>query len=133
MKNINNFLILGFYIANLVLIIFYLFPGSIIGCLLYNNCNLQPNITEDIMIAPNLIISSNHLLVFILISALGFFAYRNTQKIKFLIIYLISLSIILELLHIIIPVRAFETQDLFGNILGVILVIIIYKIKDKHV
>ena len=133
MKDINNFLILGFYIANLVLIIFYLFPGSIFGCLLYNNCNLQPNITEDIMITSNLIISSNHLFVFILISALGFTAYRNTQKIKFLIIYLISLSIILELLHIILPVRAFEMQDLFANILGVILVIIIYKIKDKYV
>ena len=133
MKNLNKYLIPIFYMANLVLIILYLFPGSIFGCWFYENCLIQPKITSNIIITSNFFISSNHLYAFILLSVLGFFAYRNTKKIKFLIIYLFSLSIILELFHIIIPIRAFEWEDLIGNILGVILVIIAYKIKVKYV
>ena len=133
MKNLNKIFIPVFYMANLVLIILYLFPGSILGCFFYNDCLLQPKITNNIIITSNFFISSNHLYAFILLSVLGFFAYRNTKKIKFLIIYLFLLSIILELLHIIIPIRTFEYEDLIGNILGVILVIIAYKIKDKYV
>ena len=60
-------------------------------------------------------------------------AYQKTKKINFLIIYLFLLSIILELFHTIIPAREFEWADLFGNILGVLFVIIIYKIKNKYV
>ena len=133
MKNLNKIFIRVFYIANLVLIIFYVFPGSIFGCLLYDDCLIQPKITNNIIITSNFFISSSHLYAFTLLSVLGFFAYRNTKKIKFLIIYLFSLSIVLELLHIIIPIRAFEWGDLIGNIVGVILIIIAYKIKDKYV
>jgi len=133
MKIINKLPVLGFYICNLVLIIFYLYPGNILGCLLYSDCHIQPQITRDIMFFSNYFIDSNHFFSFIILSALGFFIYRNTKTIKFLIIYLFLLSIILELLQIIIPVRTFEWKDLFGNIMGIILVIIIYKIKDKYV
>ena len=133
MKNFNKIFKPVFYMTNLVLIILYLFPGSILGCFYYNDCILQPKITNNIIITSNFFISSNHLYAFIFLSVLGFFAYRNTKKIKFLIIYLFSLSIILELLHIIIPIRTFQYEDLIGNILGVILVIIAYKIKDKYV
>ena len=133
MQNLNKIFIPVFYMTNLVLIILYLFPSSLLGCLFYNDCTLQPKITNNIIITSNFFISSNHLYAFIFLSVLGFFAYRNTKKIKFLIIYLFSLSIILELLHIIIPIRTFEYEDLIGNILGVILVISAYKIKDKYV
>jgi len=133
MKNLNKIFISVFYTANLVLIIFYLFPGSIFGCLFYDDCLIQPKMSSNIIISSNFFISSNHLYAFIFLSVLGFFAYRNIKKIKLLIIYLFSLSIILELLHIIIPIRVFEWEDLIGNILGVILVIIAYKIKDKYV
>ena len=71
--------------------------------------------------------------LFIILSFLGVIAYQKTQKINFVIIYLFLLSIILELFHTIIPARGFEWADLFGNILGVFFVIIIYKIKNKHV
>ena len=132
MKIKNKLSILGFYSANLILIIFYLYPGSLFGCYLYNNCNIQPQITENFIISSNYLISSNHFYVFIVLSALGIFAYRNMKKIKFLIIYLFLLSIILELTHLIIPNRGFEWSDLFGNILGLIFVIIVYKVKNKH-
>ena len=133
MKIKNNLSIVGFHLANLILIIFYLYPGSIFGCYIYNNCNIQPQITTNFMISSNYWISSNHFYVFIILSALGFFAYQNTKKIKFLTTYLFLLSIILELFHLIIPNRGFEWSDLFGNIVGLIFVIVVYKVKNKYV
>jgi glycopeptide antibiotics resistance protein len=127
MKYIKKLLILGFHSANLILITFYLYPGSIFGYILYRNSSIQPQLTRDF------IISSNHLYAFIVLSTLGIVAYQNTKKIKFIIVYLFFLSIILELFHLIIPNRGFEMSDLFGNIIGVILIIIIYKVKDKYV
>ena len=127
MKKIKNFFKIGFYSANIILIILYLFPGSILGWFLYNDHLIQPQITRDF------IISSNHVYVFIVLSALGIIAYQDTRKIKIVTIYLFLSSIVLELAHIVIPVRAFEWTDLFGNIAGVIFVIIIYKVKDKYV
>ena len=127
MKYIKKILIPAFHTVNLTLIIFYLYPGSISGHVLYGDSSLQPQITRDF------IISSNHLYVFIVLSALGIIAYQDTKKIKIVTIYLFLLSIFLELAHIVIPVRAFEWTDLFGNIAGVIFVIIIYKVKDKYV
>ena len=117
----------GFYSFNIILIIFYLFPGSILGCFLYNDCNIQPQITRDF------IISTNHAYAFALLSSLGVLSFHNTKKINFLIIYLFLLSIILELFHIIIPVRGFELSDLFGNIVGVILVVFVYKVVIRYV
>ena len=127
MNKLKNFFRIGFYSSNIILIIFYLYPGSILGCFLYNDCYTQPQITRDF------IISSNHFYAFILLTSLGVFSFHNTKKINFLIIYLFLLSIILELFHIIIPNRGFEITDLFGNIVGVILVILIYKIVIRYV
>ena len=133
MKIKNKLSISGFHSVNLILIIFYLYPGSILGCYLYNNCNIQPQITPNLTIHSNYWISSNHIYVFAILSALGIFAYGNTKKIKLLIIYLFLLSIILELFHLIIPNRGFEWSDLFGNIVGLIFVIVVYKVKNKYV
>ena len=133
MKYIKKLLILGFHLINLIFIIFYLYPGSIFGCYLYNNCYVQPQITKNLIFSSNYSISSNHVYVFIILSFFGMLAYHGSNKVKFLITYLFSLSIILELFHLIIPNRGFEWSDLFGNILGVIIVIIIYNVKNKYV
>jgi len=132
MKIKNKLTILAFHSANLILIIFYLYPGSLFGCYLYNNCNIQPQITGNFIVSSNYSIASNHFYVFFILSALGIFAYQNTKEIKFIIIYLLLLSIILELFHLIIPNRGFEWSDLFGNIVGLIFVIIIYKVKNRY-
>ena len=126
MKKINNILIMGFHLVNFIFIIFYLYPGSIFGYFLYNNPSIQPQLTRDFFI------SSNHFYVFIILSTIGILAYHNTKKINFLIKYLFLSSIFLEFFHIIIPNRGFQWSDLFGNIFGVIIVIIIYKIKGKY-
>ena len=127
MNKLKNFFRIGFYSSNIILIIFYLFPGSILGCFLYNDCYVQPQITQDF------IISSNHFYAFIILTSLGVLAFHNTKKIIVLSVYLFLLSIFLELFHIIIPNRGFEMSDLFGNIVGVMLVILIYKIIIRNV
>ena len=123
----NKILISGFHAVNLILIIFYLYPGSLLGLFLYNDSSIQPQITRDFLI------SSNHFYAFVIFSIIGIVAYNKTNKINFLIKYLILLSILLELFHFIIPNRDFELIDLFGNIAGVIFVIIIYKVKNRYV
>jgi len=126
MKKINKFLIKGFHVINCLLIIFYLFPGSILGYFLYNDFSIQPQITEDF------IISSNHFFAFTILSILGVISYQNTNKINFIIKYLFTLSILLEFFHILIPNRAFELGDLFGNVIGVVVVVIANKIIKKN-
>jgi len=123
----GKILILGFHTINLILIIFYLYPGSLLGFFLYNDGSIQPQITRDFLI------SSNHFYVFIILSISGIIAYNKTTRINVLITYLFLLSIILEFFHIIIPNRNFELSDLFGNFLGVVLIIIFYKIKNRYV
>ena len=126
MKKIDSIWIKSFHFTNLILIIFYLYPGSIFGYVFYNNSSIQPQITRDFLI------SSNHFYVFIFLSTIGILAYRNTKKTNFLINYLFLLSVILEFFHMFIPNRSFELRDLFGNIVGVIVVVIVYKIKKKY-
>ena len=79
MKKLKFFFKIGFYFTNIILIIFYLYPGSILGCSLYNDCNKQPQITRDF------IVSANHVYSFILLTSLGVFSFHNTKKINFLI------------------------------------------------
>ena len=115
-----------FYFINLILIFLYLYPGSLIGQFIYGNKKIQPQITTDFLI------SSNHFYVFILVSIIGFFSFIKINQIKILIRYLIVLSLSLELLHLIIPERSFQLSDLFGNLLGVIVVILIRNLINKY-
>ena len=115
-----------FYLSNFILLVLYLYPGSFIGCFLFNNCQYDPQIT------PDLLVSTNHLYAFGLLSIIGLFTYKNSNKLNFLNLYLILLSIILEILHIFIPVRSFELSDLFGNLLGVSIVLTINFFYRKY-
>ena len=131
MKKINNILIKGFHFINLILIILYLYPGSILGYFLYGSLSIQPQITRDFSIS-EILISSNHFYVFVFLSIVGISAYKNTKKINLLINYLFLLSATLEIFHTFIPNRQFEFSDLFGNVIGVVVVIIFYKIIKKY-
>ena len=118
-----------FHIANILLIIFYLYPGSIFGCFIYNDCGIQPQLT------PDFIVSSNHVYVFAIISLLGFVTYAKDKAFKIIIAYFFFIAIFLELAHIIIPERGFEVKDLGGNILGVVIslvIFLIFKLRKKN-
>ena len=124
-KKIINFVKFIFRISNIILIIFYLYPGSILGCFIYNDCRIQPQLTGDFV---NNMISSNHVYVFIVISILGFIGYSKKTTFKYIITYLFFISVFLELMHIVIPERGFEIKDLTGNIVGVVISLIIFLI-----
>ena len=126
MNKLSNILKITFHFLNIILIFFYLFPGSILGWVFYSNLKIQPQLTDDFIN-----ISSNHFYVFFILSITGIFSYLKHKKLNLLIKYLLLLSVILELFHLLIPQRAFELSDLFGNILGVMVAIIIYKIWKK--
>jgi|TARA_B100000902_G_C26512474_1_gene529251 VanZ family protein len=120
----NNKII--FFTLNFFLVFLYLFPGSLPGKVLYGDTKIQPQIT------PDFIVSSNHFYVFLLISIIGFFTFIKFKQIRVLIVYLILLSIVLEFLHLFVPERSFQWSDLFGNLLGVIVVIFIKKFINKY-
>ena len=103
-----------FYLSNIAIILFYLYPGSILGCFFYKDCQTQPQLTRDFII-----FSSNHVYLFIALSFLGFLSFKNNTKAIF--VYLLILSTFLEIMHLVIPNRGFEMADLLGNILGVII------------
>tara|TARA_B100001989_G_scaffold195680_1_gene144322 strand:+ start:553 stop:951 length:399 start_codon:yes stop_codon:yes gene_type:complete len=122
-----NFKII-FYFANFILIILYIFPGSILGWLLYGDVGTQPQISPDFLV------SSNHVYAFSVLSILGYLSYKS-KKLKLVFIYLFFISIFLELSHLIIPNRGFEYSDLFGNIIGVLIIYIyfqFYKIYSQR-
>ena len=115
-----------FYTLNILLIILYLYPGSLLGWIIYDNKSIQPQIT------PDFVISSNHFYVFVLISIIGFLTFANSKKNILLISYLIFLSVTLEIFHIVIPERSFQWSDLIGNLLGVIVVILLNNFINKY-
>ena len=126
MNKLSNILKITFHFLNIITIFLYLFPGSILGWLFYKDLTKQPQLTDDFIS-----ISSNHFYAFFVLSITGIFSYLKHKKLNLLIKYLLLLSVILELSHLLIPQRSFQLGDLFGNILGVMVTIIIYKIWKK--
>ncbi len=124
-KFFSNYKII-FFSVNFSLIFLYLFPGSVLGWLIYGDKKIQPQITSDFLI------SSNHFFIFVMISTLGFLTFKKLKQVKILIIYLFFLSIVLEVFHFMIPERSFQWQDLLGNLIGVTIVILIKKLINKY-
>tara|TARA_B110001452_G_C14985667_1_gene344579 strand:+ start:127 stop:507 length:381 start_codon:yes stop_codon:yes gene_type:complete len=122
----NNFFKLAeylYYVSLVILFILYLFPGSLIGYFLYDNLGQQPSIISNPIGT-----SINHLLFFIYLSTISLTSRLRNKKLINSFQFLFCISILLELLHLIIPNRAFEYYDLFANLLGVSLVVIIKKL-----
>ena len=113
-----------FNIINTIFIILYVYPGSILGYLIYGEFYKQPQITQDFFE-----LSSNHVYAFFVLSFIGLIAYYKSKKILILN-YLMLSSIILEFLHLVIPNRSFQYSDLFGNIVGVLLSILIFNVYN---
>ena len=116
-----------YYFSLIVLLILYLFPGSLIGYLLYGDFGKQPDLI------PNPIGTSiNHALAFLYLSMLCLINHMRDKGFNQTAFFLISLSIILELSHYFIPNRSFEFLDLFANLLGTLLAILIIVFYKKY-
>ena len=107
-----------FHLLNSIFVFLYVYPGSLLGFLIYKDISKQPQISVDFFT-----LSSNHVYAFLFLSSLGLISYFESLKI--IILYLILSSICLELLHLFIPNRSFQFSDLFGNIAGILLSIFI--------
>ena len=109
-----------YFFSLIAFLILYLFPGSLIGYFFYGDFNRQPDII------PNPLGSSiNHALAFFYLSIIGLISYMRGSAFKKTLIFLITLSLISELSHLIIPNRSFQSLDLFANLLGTLLAIVI--------
>ena len=109
-----------YYFSLTGLLILYLFPGSLIGYFIYEDFNRQPD-----MISNPMGTSINHALAFFYLSILGLISYMRGDGFNQTIIFLLILSIVLELSHLIIPNRSFQSLDLFANLLGTFLAIVV--------
>ena len=115
-----------YYLSLIALLLIYLFPGSLIGFFLYGDLGKQPN-----LISNPIGTSINHLIFFFYLGILSFIIHIKQKRIVYSFLFLFSVSVLLELLHLIIPNRAFELNDLFANSVGVILAFFINnKIKN---
>ena len=109
-----------YYFSLLVLLILYLFPGSLIGYLLYGNLGKQPN-----LIASPIGTSVNHLIFFSYITILAMTVRLRAKNILTNYRFILFISCALEILHLIVPNRAFELYDLIANFTGVVIILLI--------
>tara|TARA_B100001250_G_scaffold407600_1_gene428638 strand:+ start:195 stop:593 length:399 start_codon:yes stop_codon:yes gene_type:complete len=115
-----------YYFSLTGLLILYLFPGSLIGYFFYGDFSRQPDMIPNPMGT-----SINHALAFFYLSILGLMSYMRGTGFNQTLIFLILLSLLLELSHLIIPNRSFQSLDLFANLLGTLLAIVIIFLYKK--
>ena len=109
-----------YYFSLIVLLLLYLFPGSLIGYLLYGNLGQQPN-----LIANPIGTSINHLIFFSYITVLAIIVRLRVKNIFTNYLAIIFISCLLEIFHLIVPNRAFELYDLIANFIGVVIILLI--------
>ena len=111
-----------YYFSLIILFIIYLFPGSLISYLLYGNLWQQPNFIKN-----PLGTSINHLIFFSFITVLITIIRFRVKNIFTSYKIILFISCVLEILHLIVPNRAFELFDLIANIAGVAIILILNR------
>ena len=112
-----------YYLSLVALFIIYLFPGSLIGYLLYGDLGKQPNLVDNPIGT-----SINHLFCFMYLTALAVICNLKQTQIFTNFYFIFFISVFLEALHYIIPNRAFELYDLFANVGGVLMIFLFRKL-----
>ena len=135
MDKVIGFLKFIFYISVLLLIVITLYPGSLLGLLLYGDFGMQPNLAKNPYFTP---IPShlytyasiiNHFIAYFYVSMLGLCLYLRSHNFQKIVYGLFFLSIFLEVLQFIVPRRAFEIYDVSANFAGVLVAYCLIKIS----
>ena len=123
-NNILKSIMYLYYLSLVVLLIIYLYPGSIIGYLLYADLGKQPSLINNPIGT-----AINHFFYFFYLTFLGLIYNLGERKFINSFLFLFILSFFLELLHFFIPNRAFELNDLLANIIGVLSILFLFILK----
>ena len=115
-----------YYFSLTGLLVLYLFPGSLIGYFLYGDLGHQPDMIPNPMGT-----SINHTLAFFYLTIIGLISYLNQTSFYKILIFILTLSLFLELSHLFIPNRSFQSLDLFANLLGTFFAIVIIFLYKK--
>ena len=134
MNNVVGILKFIFYISVLLLIVITLYPGSLLGLLLYGDLGFQPNLAKNPYYAPIPIhlytyaSIINHFIAYFFISMFGLCLYLRSHNFQKIVYGLFFLSIFLEVLQFTVPKRAFEIYDVSANFAGVLVAYYLLKI-----
>ncbi len=111
------------YLSFIVLFILYLYPGSLIGYFLYGDFGKQPDLIDNPIGT-----SINHFFSFMFLTTLAVICNLKKKRILTNIYFIFFVSIFLEVLHYVIPNRAFEFYDLLANVAGVLVIVLLSKV-----
>ena len=134
MNNVVGILKFIFYTSVLFVIVITLYPGSLLGLLLYGDPSIQPNLAENPYFTPipnhlyTLASIINHFIAYFYVSILGLCLYLRNHNFQKIVYGLFFLSIFLEALQFIVPRRAFEIYDVSANFAGVLVAYCLIKI-----
>ena len=112
-----------FNISILFLIIIYLYPGSLAGFILYDDVSRELDFINNPAGT-----AMNHFIYFFYVSMLGLCLFLRNKNFKKFVFGLFFLSITLEMLHFMVPNRAFQMSDLIGNFVGVLVAYLFIKL-----
>tara|TARA_Y100000816_G_scaffold253849_1_gene205666 strand:+ start:628 stop:1008 length:381 start_codon:yes stop_codon:yes gene_type:complete len=112
-----------YYFSLIAFFIIYLFPGSLIGFFLYGDFGKQPHLIDNPIGT-----SINHLFSFMYLTVLAVICNLKKTRIFTNLYFIFFISVFLEILHFIIPNRAFEFYDLLANMVGVFLIFLLRKL-----
>ena len=111
-----------FFILLLFLIAVSVFPGNLINLILIGDASTSPSSDK-----------LSHFIAYFVLSIFAYVGFNNTQKFTKIFVFLILLSIILEVVHLVIPNRYYENLDLLMNVCGVVAIsIFFYYIKNNE-
>ena len=110
---------LSFYFWLLFIFLVSIYPGNLINLVLIGDPTTHPGGDKV-----------SHFLTYFVLGVLFNLSYKKNSFFKVMIGFLIFFSIIMELLHMIIPNRFYENFDLLMNFLGLVVGIYIMNINQ---
>ena len=110
---------LSFYFWLSFIFLVSIYPGNLVNLVLTGDPTTYPGGDKV-----------SHFLTYFVLGVLFNLSYKKNSFFKILIVFLILFSIIMELLHMVIPNRFYENFDLLMNFLGLVIGIYVMNINQ---
>ena len=109
-KKFITFYKLSFYFWLSFIFFVSVYPGNLINLVLIGDPTIHPGGDKV-----------SHFLTYFVLGFLFNLSYKKNSFFKIMIVFLIFFSLIMELLHLVIPNRFYENFDLLMNFLGLVI------------